>query len=151
CVGGDRALAANQNQVPCSAINKPPRCLRTKAAKRARQHMSSGSRNLPRGGMLTDLALGRRRYDQFSDVARALHQAERFAHISRSECGVRQRLQQLLLELLDQLGEDAFAMCSLDTDKLIDVHAEITEVLAERPQPDMRVADIVAFAELDEA
>ena len=35
--------------------------------------------------------------------------------------------------------------------QLIEVHAEISEVLAERPQADVGVGDIVAFAELDEA
>ena len=36
-------------------------------------------------------------------------------------------------------------------DQLIDVDAEIAEVLAERPQADMGVGDVVALAEFDEA
>ncbi len=75
---------------------------------------------------------------------------ESLGDIVRSEHAVRQRRQRPLVEQLHQLAEQLGADVPAVEHQLVEIDAEIGEVPSERPQPDMRVGDVVALAELDE-
>src|SRR5437899_8915787 len=64
---------------------------------------------------------------------------------------IRQRDQRAVREEPQDFAEQPFRQLLVVPDQLIDVHAEVGEVLAQWPKAEMRVGVEIAFAQLDEA
>src|SRR5271168_3013038 len=91
------------------------------------------------------------RDDYFADVLCLLHITKRVDDFRGIESPVRQGMQELLPEQVQQLGEQALREVGALRHQLIGVNAEVAQVVAERAQAHARIFVEVALAELQEA
>ncbi len=90
-------------------------------------------------------------HHDLADMTGMLHQVQSLPDIVGAKDAVRQRRQCPLPEQLHQLHVEPRTDILRVDHQLIEVDAEIGEILAERPKADMRVGRIVAFSKLDKA
>ena len=100
------------------------------------------------GGQLK--AFGLWRQHDLADVPGGLHQAEGVGRLAETEQAVRQRTERALGHQVLDLGKHATGDVGPLHRKLVGVDGEIRDVVAERAQPQRRVAIEVALAEFEE-
>ena len=148
--GARGAAATDQDKVASAAVDQPFDRFQTETAKCAGHDVGAVGADHQRLIRRAYRARLRRPHHDFSDVARVLHQLERFGNTRRLKHAVRQGLEPVIAELRHHLRIDFCAEQRPPGNQLIQIDPEIAQVLAERPQANVRIGHVIPLAEFDE-
>ena len=137
CFVGSCAVPADQYQVARASFDEPFGRFQSEPAEAAGNDMRALGID-PERRIGARHGLQRRRLDDdFADVLGALHQFECLTDVAAAKYAVRQRRQPAGSEQTHQIGVEFLAKLPAIEQDLIDVDAEVTQVVAERPQADL--------------